>query len=128
MRIAAAVAMLLFATATPALATGGFECRPVSGTGPVITIGIGHLIAARPFSVTLTESGRTLATGDEGAPLVLGQSWIDARYLWLDLVDPQLERFEGQLRATFQPRLRGRPAIGTFVRNGRTYRVRCEEA
>jgi hypothetical protein len=53
---------------------------------------------------------------------------MDQRYLWLDLVDAQASRFEAKLRATFQPKLRGRPAIGTLVRNGRSYRVRCIEA
>jgi hypothetical protein len=60
--------------------------------------------------------------------LLIGQSWIDERVLWLDLLDPDAMRYEGRLRAAFQPRQRGRPAVGTFVRNGRTYRVRCVEA
>ena len=128
MRIVHGAAFLLLTTATPALATGGFECRPISGAGPVVSFGIGHLIAARPFAVTLSDDGQSWSTDGENPAIVLGQSWIDGRYLWLDLVDPNLERFEAQLRATFQPRLRDRPAIGTLTRNGRTWRVRCVEA
>jgi hypothetical protein len=48
--------------------------------------------------------------------------------LWLDLLDAEAMRFEGKLRTSFKPKLRGRPAIGTFVRAGKTYRMRCVEA
>jgi hypothetical protein len=114
----AAAALL---AASPAFATGGFECRPVTGAGPVLGIAIGHTVAARLFSATLSEGGRKV-------PVQIGQSWIDSRHLWLDLVDPNATRMEAKLRATFQPRLRGRPAMGTLERGGRTYRVRCVEA
>jgi hypothetical protein len=60
--------------------------------------------------------------------MTVAQSWIDQRYLWVDLVDSNATRYEARLRAVFQPRLRGRPALGTLVRGGRTYRVRCVEA
>ena len=128
MRIALGAACLLLASATPAMATGGFECRPISGAGPVVHVGIGHAISIRPFNVTLTEGRQSLSTSGERPALALGQSWIDQQYLWLDLTDPNVTRFEAKLRATFQPRLRGRPAIGTLVRGGRTWRVRCVEA
>ncbi len=128
MRLALPAAALL-ACSSPAFATGGFDCRPVSGAGPRLTVGIGHSISAQPFDVTILEGRRTFSTSRKGAvPIILGQSWIDDRYLWLDLVDTNANRFEAKLRATFQPKLKGRPAIGTLVRNGRTYRVRCIEA
>ena len=127
MRYAFAAAGLL--CATPAFATGGFECRPVSGTGPTLTIGIGHGPSMRPFAVWIREGKRILSTNRaEGEPLMVGQSWIDGQYLWLDLLDANAVRFEAKLRASFQPKMRGRPAIGALVRNGRTYRVRCIEA
>jgi len=128
MRIALGAACLLLGTATPAMATGGFECRPISGAGPIVRMGIGHTVSARPFSVTLTEGRQTLSTTGDRPALALGQSWFDERHLWLDLTDPNVMRIEAKLRATFQPRLRGRPAIGTLVRGGRTWRVRCVEA
>ena len=123
--LAAGAALLLFPM--PALATGGFDCRPASGAGPRLTMGISHSLQAIPFSVTLEEGGRTLSTQGDRPALVIGQSWFDSRYLWLDLVDPTLSRREATLRTVFQPRLKGRPAIGTLVRGGRTYRMRCVE-
>ena len=126
MRLAFTAAAL--ACSSPALATGGFECRPVSGPGPALVMTIGHTLSAIPVSVTLREGGRTLSTYGPSAPLVIGQSWFDERYLWLDLTDASLSRREAKLRAVFQPKLRGRPAIGTLVRNGRTFKVRCVEA
>jgi hypothetical protein len=129
MRPAFALAMLALCAATPALATGGFECRPLTGVGPTLTIGLGHVISARPFGATIREGKRILsANGRDNDRLVIGQSWIDRQYLWLDLLDAKANRVEAKLRATFQPKLRYPAATGTLVRNGRTYRVRCIEA
>lgn len=127
MRYAIAAAALM--CSTPTLATGGFECRPLTGSGPALTVGIGHGLSLRPFAVWIREGKRVLSTNrDDINPLTLGQTWIDGEYLWLDLMDTNALRFEAKLRATFRPKIRGRPAIGTLVRNGRTWRVRCEEA
>jgi hypothetical protein len=126
MRYALAAAAL--ACSSPAWATGGFECKPVAGPGPTLIVGIGHGLSLRPFTVWLREGKNQIAAGQDSGPLVLGQTWIDAQYLWVDLLDSKRERFEVKLRATFQPKLRGRPALGTLVRRGRTYRVRCIEA
>jgi hypothetical protein len=127
MRHAFAAAALL--CSTPAFATGGFECRPMAGSGPSLHVGIGHGISLRPFAVWLREGSHVRSTSQsEGDGLALGQSWIDGQYLWLDVLDRNATRFEAKLRATFQPKLKGRPAIGTLARNGRTWRVRCEEA
>lgn len=123
-----ALAAAAFACSAPALATGGFECKPVAGRGPTLSVGIGHGLSQRPFAVRLREGGRTLAAGQAGGQLVIGQTWIDSRYLWIDLLDSNGGRFEARLRATFQPKLKGRPALGTLVRGGRTWRVRCVEA
>lgn len=133
-------AAALLAVSSPALATGGFECRPVGGDGPVLTMGFGHGIAAGGMAVLLTEGQRRLSTCADkqrcwfaagelhGPPLVVGQSWMDDKYLWLDLVDANATRFEAKLRASFRPELKGRPAIGTLERNSRTWQVRCIEA
>src|SRR5688500_11036230 len=117
MKLAVPIALLAAAAASPASATSGLQCRPVSGPGPVLDLVVGHgtgpaLVAARLG----------------GTPAAIAQSWIDGRHLWLDLVDAGATRYEAKLRAVFQPRLRGRPALGTLVRGGRTYRVRCVEA
>jgi|GEM_PF-2224215 len=129
MKYAAAAGLLLLLAAAPAQATRGMRCAPVSGSGPVITVSLGAGLAGVQL-----EDGRTLlSTGAfvqtrRAEVLTVGQSWIDDRYLWLDLLDANAMRYEGRLRATFNPKLRGRPAVGTLVRNGRTYRMRCIEA
>ena len=129
MRLAFAAAALLLCAATPALATGGFECRPMSGAGPALIVGIGHGLSLRPFTVWIRDGKSLLAAqGGGGGQLELGQTWIDSQYLWVDLLDSRRERFEAKLRATFQPKLKDRPAIGTLAWRGRTYRVRCIEA
>lgn len=128
--VAAAAFLIALAAATPAQATGGIECRPVNGSGPTLHLVVGHGVGPSLVSVRMND-GISYNSGRErmgSGGLVIGQSWIDERVLWLDLLDPNVERYEGRLRATFQAGERGRPAVGTFVRNGRTYRVRCEEA
>jgi hypothetical protein len=118
MKLAISLALLsAVAAASPALATSGLQCRPAKGSGPTIDLVVGH--GAGPALV---------AARLDGQPMTVAQSWIDERYLWLDLVDAKATRFEAKLRAVFQPRLRGRPTLGTLVRGGRTYRVRCVEA
>jgi hypothetical protein len=117
MKLAYPIAMLALAAAAPAFATSGLHCRPVSGSGPTLDLLVGH--AAGPALVSARLDGRTAT---------VAQSWIDSRYLWLDLVDSEVTRYEAKLRAVFQPRLRGRPALGTLVRGGRTWKVRCVEA
>ena len=128
MRLAVPAALIAFCAASPALATGGFECRPVSSAGPSLHLAVGHSVAARPLFAILGERQRPFSTQGSAPQLAIGQVWIDQRYLWLDLTDSNANRFEAKLRATFQPKLRGRPALGTLVRGGRTYRMRCVEA
>ena len=124
------VAARALACASPAFATAGLECRPTQGKGPTLHLVIGHAVAPSLVSVRMND-GLAYNSGNErmgSRGLAVARSWIDDRLLWLDLADPDLTRFEGRLRAVFQPRLRGRPALGTFVRNGRTWKVRCVEA
>ena len=133
MRLALAVAACLIAAPLPALATGGFSCTAPGGRGPSLSIVVGHGVVPQVVGVTLRDGARTYATGGSIpearlTPIIVGQSWIDAQELRLDLLDAQALRFEGRLRARFQPRVRGRPAVGTLLRNGRTYRMRCVEA
>lgn len=123
-----AAAVLGLGLSTPALATGGLLCRPVAGEGPTLSLVIGHGAGPGIVGANLSESGRVRSTLGDRAPLRIGQGWIDPQRVWLDLTDGPAMRYEARLRATFQPRLRGRPALGTLSRNGRTYRVRCVEA
>ena len=126
MRHALAIAALL--CASPALATGGFECRPVAGTGPSVTVALGHGITTLPLFAVLRDGSRTLSTTGPRAALHIGQIWIDTRRLWLDLTDANITRHEAKLRAAWQPRSRSPVAVGTLWRGGRGYRVRCIEA
>lgn len=118
---AAAVAAL---AAAPAAATQGQNCRPVSGSGPVIDIVTG----AGLVSVSVTEGRATLSTMGPGARLAARQSWFDEQRVWIDLTDPNHMRDEGKLRLAFVGRGRARHLAGTFVRAGRLTRVRCEES
>ena len=126
MRYAAAAAALLMAS--PALATGGFECRPIAGVGPIVTVGLGHGVTTMPLFATLRDGSRTISTSGSRPSLHLGQIWIDTRRLWLDLTDANVTRHEAKLRAAWQPRPRSSEAVGTLWRGGRGYRVRCVEA
>jgi hypothetical protein len=125
-----AFAAIALACSSPAFATGGLECRPIQGAGPTLHLVIGHAVAPALVSVRMTD-GPSYDSGDErmgSKAFAIARSWLDDRLLWVDLADPDLTRFEGRLRATFQPKLRGGAAVGTFVRNGRIWRVRCIEA
>jgi len=130
MRIPATAALLLFVSASPALATAGLLCRPVRGDGPTLSLVIGHGIGNGVAGANLFEAGRDRSTFREADDLALGQSWIDRQRVWVDLTDRNALRYEGRLRVAFEPprRRQSTTALGTFVRNGRTYRVRCEEA
>ena len=125
MRIAFAAAAALAAglAATPAAATQGLNCRPVSGTGPTIDIVTG----AGLVGVSVTERGATLTTMGPDPRLAARQSWFDEQRVWIDLTDPNWMRDEGKLRLAWAGRGRARHLAGTFVRNGRLSRVRCEE-
>ena len=128
MRIAPATALILLAAAAPATATQGLRCAPIAGSGPVLSLTIGRGAGPAIIVATLNEAGRARSTAGPTPVLAIGQSWIDAQRIWLDLTDANAMRYEAKLRAQFDPRLRGRPALGTLVRNGRSHRIRCVEA
>jgi hypothetical protein len=112
---------------TPALATQGLRCAPAAESGPSLILTIGHG-ADRPIvAATLVEGSVTRATAGEGPMLAVAQSRIDGQRLWLDLTDRDAKRSEATLRARFDPSQRGRSAIGTLERNGRSYAIRCVE-
>jgi len=127
MRYASIAAVAALAISTPALATGGLQCRTTDRSNIQLDIVIGHGSVSAITGVQMSQGKRRWG-GTAGDPLIVAQSWIDGQRLWLDLVDAQGMRYEGKLRATFNPKLKGRPALGTLVRNGRTYRIRCVEA
>ena len=113
---------LLFA-ASPALATGGFDCRTTDGSNIEMSGTIGRVIGAPLIAAQLRLGDEALATTDPEPRITIARSWIDTREIRVDLADPQLERFEAQLRA--RTRSDG-TATGTLVRDGASHPVRCE--
>ncbi len=123
----AAAAVLMLAP-SPASATAGLSCSPVSGEGPIVSLVIGHAVAGGIVGASLMEEGRLRSTMREGDGLTLAQAWIDRERIWVDLADPQGARLEGELRLRFATEARDRVLAGTFARNGRVYPVSCEES
>lgn len=113
----------LLLAAAPALATGGFDCEATDGSGVGMSGTIGHVVGAPLVGATLRFDGQMLSTTDPEPRIVIARSWIDEHELRVDLADPQMERFEAQLRAR---KSADWGAEGTLVRGDRTYRVRCE--
>ena len=118
------LAMPLLLVPTPALATGGFDCRTTDGSNILMSGTIGRVIGAPLIAAHLRVGEQpTLSTTDPEPQIAIVRSWIDEREIRVDLVDPQVERFEAQLRARTA---RGGRATGTLVRGGVTHPVRCE--
>jgi hypothetical protein len=111
-------------TSSPASATQGLSCRPVSGSGPRVDIVIGSIGIV---GVGLTENGRGRTSMGEGAPLAMRQAWIDEQRLWIDIADADYMRSEGQLRLARRGSRGDARFTGTLDRAGRIYRLRCEE-
>ena len=113
---------LLFA-ATPAFATGGFDCRTTDGSNIVMSGTIGRVIGTPLIAAHLRIGDEpTLSTTDPEPPFAIVRSWIDEREIRVDLADPGAARFEAQLRARTTPR---GTATGTLLRGGVTRPVRC---
>ena len=119
MRRVLAIALL---AASPALATGGFDCRATDGSGVGMSGTIGRVVGYPVIGASLHLGERTLSTYDEPPVIAIGRSWVDEREIRVDLVDANAERFEAQLRV----RVTRRRVAGTLVREGRTHPVRCE--
>ena len=109
--------------AAPAIATGGFDCRATDGSGIGLSGTIGHVAGSPLVAAVLVLDGRTLPTATARPQVAIGRSWIDAREIRVDLVDPQATRFEAKLRVRIMTRL---GATGTLRRDGATHPVRCE--
>lgn len=117
------IVLPLLAAAVPAWATGGFDCRSTDGSGLRMSGAVGHVIGAPLVSAHLHFGERALSTADPEPQLVIARSWLDSERIWVDLADPQLSRFEAQLRVRVGANW---TATGTLVRDGLTHPVRCE--
>src|SRR5688572_29672389 len=126
MKIALGAASVAFFLSTPAFATGGYSCRPVSGAGPSLSVVTGHGVAPIAVAATIRDGRRQLSSAGPNPALAIAQSWIDDQDLRLDLVDRNAMRYEARLKARFVAKAGGRQALGTLARNGRIQRVRCE--
>ena len=113
---------LLFA-ATPAFATGGFDCRTTDGSDIMMSGTIGRVIGTPLIAAHLRIHGETIGANDPEPQIAIVRSWIDEREIRVDLADPAAERFAAQLRARIG---RASRATGTLVRDGVTHPVRCE--
>jgi hypothetical protein len=127
MRIAFALAAAALTLSSPALATGGLLCKPVGGTGPWLSLVIGHGYAPGIVCANLKEAGRWISVCQESDRLMIAQRWIDRERVWVDIIDRNNGRDEAKLRATVQPNQRIHTALGTLTRRGKTYKVRCAE-
>ena len=121
---AALLAIAFAATATPAHATQGQRCRPVSGSGPVVDI----VSSAQLIGVSVAERGVTRSTMAPGAAIASRQSWFDGERVWIDLWNPRTMADEGKLRLAYVGRGAARRLAGTFTRAGRVTRLGCEES
>jgi hypothetical protein len=119
--LAAAALLLAAFAAAPAHATQGLNCRPVTGTGPELALVLAAGGGIGPASIMERPGSGKWERID------VRQSWIDEHRVWVDLTDEGRMRDEGRLRGTFVRTARHWYVIGTFVRGGRLYRVRCEE-
>ncbi len=113
----------LLLVAESAQATGGFDCRTTDGSNIALSGAVGHVIGNPVVTAHLRMGDRTLTTVDPEPQLVIARSWLDAERIWVDLADPQLSRFEAQLRVSVGAEW---TATGTLVRDGRTHPVRCD--
>ncbi len=124
MRLIAYAAAVAFAAASPAVATGGFLCSPVSGKEPWISLVIGHGSPGDGvIGAALKEGGRWRSTMQPEVPLVLKRATMDRERTSVDIVHRRTGAPEAQLRV----RNRGSGGTGTLVRKGRTYQVRCRQ-
>jgi len=123
MRPASLLAAALLSVPAPALASASFECEATDGSGIAIVGNMARAIAAPLNAVMLRIGDRTLSTASDPPQILVGQSWLDAHELKVDLIDPGMERFEARLRVRITAE---GEATGTLLRNGRSHPVRCE--
>ena len=122
MKLSLLLGLPLLLAATPALATGGYDCRTTDGSEIGVSAVVGHAPGNPLVGARLRLGERVLSTAGEPPAIAVGQSWIDEREIRLDLIDAQALRYEAQLRARIATRSGW---VGTLVRDGRSHPVRC---
>jgi len=119
-RLAFALPLLL--AAAPAAASGGFDCRATDRSGVGISGTTGRVAGSPLVGAALRVAGRSWATTDPVPRIVVARSWIDRHRIWVDLADPQVQRFEARLRVRLGRRGTG---TGTLVQGGVPHPVSC---
>ena len=114
----AAAALAIFA-ASPASATSTIVCTADGWPGLDIAMVIG---ATGVVQATISVGGEEISTVGESGPRI-GQAWIDATELKLDIVDANADQRLARLVA----RRRADVYAGTLQFRGRTIRIRCSE-
>ena len=117
----------LLCLSSPAFATGGLLCKPVSGAGPHLSLVIGHSYAPGIVCANIREGGRWHSTCAPTDRLEIARRWLDRQRVWVDIIDRRKGRDEAKLRAVVVPKHRVHTALGTLTRRGKTYKVRCVE-
>ena len=110
--------------ATPAFATGGFECRTTDRSAIVLGGSFGNSLGTPIDAIYLELPGRQrLWTADRPYSLFIVRSWLDGEEIRVDLQEQGGDDFAAQLRVRF---VRDRIATGTLLRNGVRHPARCE--
>lgn len=121
--LCASLAFVGVAFPTPAHATTGLLCAPVTGAVPKLSVIIG---ADGVIGAALFERGRWQSSMDKNAPFTMARGSIDRKEARVDLVSRTASRSKVLLRVRMLPlHPKGISASGTLQRLGRTYQVNC---
>ena len=103
--------------ASPAHATGGFQCRTAADPRIEINLGFGHTAGSALFSQRLRVDGEDISVD---AP----QWWLDDEELRLVLTDDQANERVAIVRA----RRNGDTFDGSVIYKGKRHWIRCYES
>lgn len=120
----ALAAIAIVACTTPALATSSIDCQSPDGSAGVNlvmgTLPVAAVVAANVFAGDLT---MRLARGD----MMVGQQFAGSQFLWIDFVDPNVEKILVELRLNFADGDNGSAVAGTLrIADHGAYPVICE--
>ena len=111
----------LLLLASPALATGGIDCRATDRSGIELFISFGNGRGWNIDGALLLVGDQSLQAGGDDTPLMVVRRWNDFVEIRIELADRQTEQPEAVMRA----RWRRGVATGTLVRRGVSHPVRC---
>ncbi len=115
--MAAPVMAALALLASPANATGGFQCSTAAKPRIEISLGFGHTAGSGLFSERLRVDGKDIA-------VVAPQWWLDDKELRVVLTDEQANRRLAVVRA----RRKGDAYDGSVEYKGKRHWIRCYES